>query len=168
MAGVQYAACGVLDGPVLLVGVAVGLLVTNILYTHSVLDRHADSRMGKRTLAHLLGTPRAMIAASGLFCFAPFVLVAAGAGCGMLPAAALATFVLLPMAAFLWRSLRSYVLDRPVALRTAPWMGPMGDFKRYCDMGIGWFMLRWLLARNLVSFFALILLVVYTVLEIME
>lgn len=109
-----------------------------------------------------------MIAASGLFCFAPFVLVAAGAGCGMLPAAALATFVLLPMAAFLWRSLRSYVLDRPVALRTAPWMGPMGDFKRYCDMGIGWFMLRWLLARNLVSFFALILLVVYTVLEIME
>ena len=35
-------------------------------------------------------------------------------------------------------------------------------------MGIGWFMLRWLLARNLVSFFALILLVVYTVLEIME
>ena len=168
MAGVQYAACGVLDGPVLLVGAAVGLLVTNILYTHSVLDRHADSRMGKRTLAHLLGTPRAMIAASGLFCFAPFVLVAAGAGCGMLPAAALATFVLLPMAAFLWRSLRSYVLDRPVALRTASWMGPMGDFKRYCDMGIGWFMLRWLLARNLVSFFALILLVVYTVLEIME
>ena len=78
MAGVQYAACGVLDAPVLLVGVAVGLLVTNILYTHSVLDRHADSRMGKRTLAHLLGTPRAMIAASGLFCFAPFVLVAAG------------------------------------------------------------------------------------------
>ena len=164
----ENAACGVLDGPVLLVGAAVGLLVTNILYTHSVLDRHADSRMGKRTLAHLLGTPRAMIAASGLFCFAPFVLVVAGAGCGMLPAAALATFVLLPMAAFLWRSLRSYVLDRPVALRTAPWMGPMGDFKRYCDMGIGWFMLRWLLARNLVSFFALILLVVYTVLEIME
>ena len=48
MAGVQYAACGVLDGPVLLVGAAVGLLVTNILYTHSVLDRHADSRMDVR------------------------------------------------------------------------------------------------------------------------
>ena len=34
MIGVQYAACGVLDGRIVLVGIAVGLLVTNILYSH--------------------------------------------------------------------------------------------------------------------------------------
>ena len=51
MIGVQYAACGVLDGRIVLVGIAVGLLVTNILYSHSVLDAQADAQMEKLTLA---------------------------------------------------------------------------------------------------------------------
>ena len=54
MIGVQYAACGVLDGRIVLVGIAVGLLVTNILYSHSVLDAQADAQMEKLTLARLL------------------------------------------------------------------------------------------------------------------
>ena len=54
MIGVQYAACGVLDARILLTSTAMGLLVTNILYSHSVLDRQADARMDKTTLALLL------------------------------------------------------------------------------------------------------------------
>ena len=168
MAGVQYTACGVLDGQVLLVGVAVGLLVTSILYTHSMLDRHADSRMGKRTLAHLLGTPRAMIAASGLFCFAPFVLVAAGAGCGCSPRRLLRRSCSTAHGRVLWRSLRSYVLDRPVALRTAGWapwaisrmMRHARDRLVHAAVAAG--------AEPRLVLRAPILLVVYTVLEIME
>ena len=51
MIGVQYAACGVLDARILLTSTAMGLLVTNILYSHSVLDRQADARMDKRLLS---------------------------------------------------------------------------------------------------------------------
>jgi len=40
----------------------------------------------------------------------------------------------------------------------------MGEFDKYREVGIDWFMLRWLIARNLVTFFCLILAVVNLIL----
>lgn len=159
MLGMQYACCGVWDGATLLVSIAVGLLVTNILYTHSVLDRSADTRMGKLTLAGLLAKRSFIAIVSAIFCFGPFLLVLIGTTTGLLPGSALLTLFLLPMAIYLCNSLWRYVYDLPVEPKSALWMGPMGDFSSYCEAGIGWFMMRWLLARNLISFFALILLI---------
>lgn len=166
MTGVQYASCGVFDTRILIVSIAVGLLVTNIVYSHSVLDRAADARMDKLTLARLLGSNTGMLAASAVFNFVPFVLIVIGVCTGILHPAYLSVLVLLPMAAYLWNSLRMFVYDRPVEIRIRPWMGPMGDFKAYKEYGIDWFMLRWLLARNLITFFAFILLIVNVALKI--
>lgn len=166
MIGMQYAACGMLDARVILVSIAVGLLVTNILYTHSVLDRFADAQMGKLTLAGLLKHRGAMVAASAVFCFVPFLLLITGVVWKILPWPYLFPLVQLPVAVYLWNSLRSFVYGKNPELKIKPWMGPMGDFGKYCEAGIGWFMLRWLLARNLISFFALILLIVNVVLKI--
>lgn len=166
MTGVQYACCGVLDGAIILVSIAIGLLVTNIVYSHSVLDRFADAKMDKLTLARLIGTDDGMLAASAVLNFVPFVLVVAGVCLGILHPACLSVLVLLPMAAYLWNSLRMFVREEPVEIRIKPWMGPMGDFRAYREYGIDWFMLRWLLARNLITFFALILLIVNIILRI--
>lgn len=166
MTGVQYASCGVFDEAIALVSVAVGLLVTNIVYSHSVLDRAADAQMDKLTLARLMKGNAGMLAASAVFNFVPFILVAVGVCLGMLHPAYLSVLVLLPMAAYLWNSLRMFVYGKPVEIRIRPWMGPMGDFKAYREYGIDWFMLRWLLARNLITFFAFILLVVNIILKI--
>ena len=38
-------------------------------------------------------------------------------------------------------------------------MGPMGNFDKYRQAGIDWFLIRWLLARNIVTFFCLIIIV---------
>ena len=148
MIGVQYAACGVLDGRIVLVGIAVGLLVTNILYSHSVLDAQADAQMEKLTLARLLKGRNAVLAASAVFNFVPFLLIIAG------------------VAVFLWRSLRRFVNGLPEEIVLKKWFGPMSNFPAYREAGIDWFMYRWLMARNLISFFALILLLVNVVLKI--
>lgn len=166
MIGVQYASCGVFDESILLVSIAVGLLVTNIVYSHSVLDRAADAQMDKLTLARLLKSDAGILSASAVFNFMPFVLIAAGVVSGILHPAYLSVFVLLPMAVYLWTSLRMFVHDKPVEIKIKPWMGPMGDFKAYKEHGIDWFMLRWLLARNLITFFALILLIANIILKI--
>ena len=108
----------------------------------------------------------AMLGASAVFCFVPFILMAAGVVFGILHWAYLFTLILLPMAIFLWDSIRKFLYDIPVPLTVRPWMGPMGKFDKYCEAGIGWFMLRWLTARNLISFFALILLIVNVILKI--
>lgn len=166
MAGMQCAACGVVDVELVLVGVAVGFLVTNILYSHSVLDLQADTRMGKTTLAALLKTPRARRVASAVFNFFPFVLVLAGVAAGVLPWAYLCVLLLLPMAVTLWRSICRFTAGRHDALRLRWWYGPMGRFDAYRAAGIDWFMYRWLMARNLISFFALLLLLANVILQI--
>ena len=73
-------------------------------------------------------------------------------------------FILLPMAIYLVNSLNQFVHHKAVDIQLKPWMGPMGEFDKYREVGIDWFMLRWLIARNLVTFFCLILAVVNLIL----
>ena len=41
------------------------------------------------------------------------------------------------------------------------WMGPMGNWPAYVEAGIDWFLFRWLMARNICTFFCLIVIIVF-------
>lgn len=160
MAGMQVAACGVLDWSILLMGVAVGLLVTNIVYTHSVIDADNDKKSDKMTFARLLGSDKAELAASSCFSLLPFVIVYVAVAIGIWHWGYLAVSVLLPMAVFIIGSLRKALAGIDEDMEPKWWMGPMGDFESYKKARIDWFLIRWLPARNLVTFFCLIILAV--------
>ncbi len=164
MIGMQYAAAGVFDATIVLVSVPVGLLVTNIVYSHSIMDAIPDEKVGKMTFARLLAKPKWMIFFSGIFNLVPFVIIAVGVALGLLHWAYLSIFILLPMAIYLVNSLNQFVNHKTIDIQLKPWMGPMGEFDKYREVGIDWFMLRWLIARNLVTFFCLILAVVNLIL----
>ena len=164
MIGMQYAAAGVFDATIVLVSVPVGLLVTNIVYSHSIMDAIPDEKVGKMTFARLLAKPKWMIFFSGIFNLVPFIIIAVGVALGLLHWAYLSIFILLPMAIYLVNSLNQFVHHKAVDIQLKPWMGPMGEFDKYREVGIDWFMLRWLIARNLVTFFCLILAVVNLIL----
>lgn len=160
MSGCYYAATGEMKPEIIWLSSAAGLLVTNIVYTHSVMDAAADSRIGKRTMAHIMGTPRAMIAFSAALNTLPYALVALGVILGQLHPAYLAAAACLPVSLWLVKSLDDFVSCRNAGIEPKPWMGPMGDFDKYRKAGIDWFMLRWLTARNIVTFFCLIIIIV--------
>lgn len=164
MIGMQYAAAGVFDATIVLVSVPVGLLVTNIVYSHSIMDAIPDEKVGKMTFARLLAKPKWMIFFSGIFNLVPFIIIAVGVALGLLHWAYLSIFILLPMAIYLVNSLNQFVHHKAVDIQLKPWMGPMGEFDKYREVGIDWFMLRWLIARNLVTFFCLTLAVVNLIL----
>ena len=164
MIGMQYAAADVFDATIVLVSVPVGLLVTNIVYSHSIMDAIPDEKVGKMTFARLLAKPKWMIFFSGIFNLVPFVIIAVGVALGLLHWAYLSIFILLPMAIYLVDSLNQFVHHKTVDIQLKPWMGPMGEFDKYREVGIDWFMLRWLIARNLVTFFCLILAIVNLIL----
>ena len=164
MIGMQYAAAGVFDATIVLVSVPVGLLVTNIAYSHSIMDAIPDEKVGKMTFARLLAKPKWMIFFSGIFNLVPFVIIAVGVALGLLHWAYLSIFILLPMAIYLVNSLNQFVYHKTIDIKLKPWMGPMGEFDKYREVGIDWFMLRWLIARNLVTFFCLILAIVNLIL----
>jgi len=156
MCGCHFAAAGTVTAGIMWLSVSVGLLVTNIVYTHSIMDAAPDKRIGKRTMAHVMNTPEGMIALSAALNTLPYVSIAAGVALGALHPAMLATVSTLPCSLWLVHSLSDFVHGRKCEIKPRAWMGPMGDFEKYRRDGIDWFMLRWLAARNIVMFFCLI------------
>jgi 1,4-dihydroxy-2-naphthoate octaprenyltransferase len=160
MSGVYYAACGQLDWTVALVSVPVGLLVANIVYVHAIMDYEPDREAGKMTLAVLLKSKRRMLAVLFLLLLAAFGCIAGGVATGCLPPFYLFTFLALPMAAGLFCLMIEFVRHPEKKFSPQVWMGPMSDWKRIQSLHLDWFMIRWLPARNLLSFFCLIIIAV--------
>lgn len=160
MTGVYYSITGMVDWKILLLSTAVGLLVTNIVYSHSVLDAVPDKKMGKTTMAHLMGGRKGQIALSAFINVMPYLIVVAGVALGLLRWAYLAVLLVLPVSLWLVGSLRDFVNHKETSLEPKRWMGPMGDFERFRQIGLDWFMLRWLTARNIVTMFCFVIIVV--------
>ncbi|MDR1330556.1 MAG: prenyltransferase [Tannerella sp.] len=160
MGGVYYSACGQWDGAVAFVSIPVGLLVANIVYTHSIMDCEPDVEAGKMTFAVLLKSRRRMLASLFVLLAAAFLSILCGVVRGYLPAAYLLTLLALPMAAGLFCLMLEFVRHPERKFSPRIWMGPMGDWTRMQAAGLDWFMIRWLLARNLLAFFCLIIIVV--------
>lgn len=158
--GVYYAITGAMDWKMGCLSVAIGLLVTNIVYSHSVLDSVPDAKMGKKTMAHLMGSAKGQIAFSAFLNTAPYLIVVAGVVMRQMHPAYLAVLLVLPVSLWLVKSLNDFVNHRDMPVQPKKWMGPMGDFDRFRKAGLDWFMIRWLTARNIVMFFCMILIVV--------
>lgn len=158
--GVYYAITGAMDWKMGCLSVAIGLLVTNIVYSHSVLDSVPDAKMGKKTMAHLMGSAKGQIAFSAFLNTAPYLIVVAGVVMRQMHPAYLAVLLVLPVSLWLVKSLNDFVNHRDIPVQPKKWMGPMGDFDRFRKAGLDWFMIRWLTARNIVMFFCMILIVV--------
>lgn len=170
MEGVHWAAAGVPDWRVLSISLPLGLLVANILYTHSMIDLEGDAASDKLTLAGLLKSPGAKLAMSWLLNFLPYLCVVAAAILGWLHPAYLAVVLMLPRSIWLFWSLIkftqgadfSHELERP-----RKFLGNMGkDWEGVRKAGLDWFLIRWLTARNIVSGFCLIIVIVKSILLI--
>ena len=190
MLGVQAALTGnPFTWEMLCMSVGIGCMVTNIVYVHSVMEVNADAELGKMTFARLLfeaksiGTPqshsdsspinkgakrgeRLMVIFIGLFAMMPFVMLGLGIAMGWWSAWYLLTLATLPMSVYLIHSTRLFAYGLPREDTPHWWMGPMGNWEGYKKVGIDWFLYRWLLARNICTFFCLILMIVSLVLEV--
>ena len=172
MLGVQAALTGAtFSWPMLCMSVGIGCMVTNIVYVHSVMEVNADAELGKMTFARLLcGNNQQskignqlMIIFIGLFAIIPFILLGLGIAMGWWSIWYLLTLATLPMSIYLIHSTRLFAYGLPRNDSPYWWMGPMGDWETYKKAGIDWFLYRWLLARNICTFFCLILMIVHII-----
>jgi len=145
-----FVACGRIDAMAVYASVPIGLLVANILNTHAIMDFGPDKAADRATLSVALGSQRAGFGASAVLVTASYLIVILGVLFDQLPIAALAVLATMPLAAVYLRHLWDYVADGGGELAHRAWMGPFGNQERIRRAGIGWFMSRWLLSRNLV------------------
>jgi len=160
MTGVFYASSGIFDRSFLFIFIPVGLLVANIVYTHSIMDYEPDKMVGKMTFAVLLKNKKFMLTCLALLLVLTFSILASGVISGYLSLLYLFPLLTVPMAINLYRLMVEFVRDPHRSFTPRFWMGPMGNWTLIKKVGVDWFMIRWLLARNLLSFFCLILMIV--------
>ena len=167
MLGMSYAAAGAIVPDIAVLSFPIGLLVMNILYTHSVIDEGGDKASGKTTLAGLIPSNGGKLAVSAILNFTPFVIAVAAVAAGWIHPAYLAVLLALPRAIWLLRSLIG-VTRGEQAVQSAPprWLGPMGKWEDIEKLGLGWYLARWFAARNLLSLYCLLILVVKLILII--
>ena len=160
MTGVYFAITGEVSWKIITLSSAVGLLVTNIVYTHSVLDAVPDKKMGKKTMAHLMGGAKGQIVLSAMINTLPYVVVSVAVILRELHYAYLAVLLIMPVSLWIVKSLNDFVNHKETSLEPRPWMGPMGEWEKYKQAGLDWFLLRWLTARNVTMNFCLIIIIV--------
>ena len=162
MLGVQAALTGTpFSWQMLCMSVGIGCMVTNIVYVHSMMEVNADAELGKMTFARLLKNKAVMIIFIGFFALMPFAMLALGIAMGWWSVWYLLTLATLPISVYLIHSTRLFAFGLPRNDTPHWWMGPMGDWEDYKKAGIDWFLYRWLLARNICTFFCLILMLVH-------
>ncbi|MDU1904899.1 MAG: prenyltransferase [Dysgonomonas sp.] len=159
MMGTFYAACGIIDPMIVLISIPVGLLVANIVYVHSIMDFEPDKEVGKRTLAVLLNNKKGMLVALSVILFAPYFIISFGIVSGYISVYYCLLLLTLPLALYLFYMMREFTVNPDRKFEPRKWMGPMANWDRLQAIGIDWFMIRWYLARNLLSSFCLIIIV---------
>ncbi len=169
---------GIIFGPLVLIGafciasgsfapvalfaaLPAGLLVINIVYAHAIMDFESDKDARRITLAVLLKTKPRALALLFVIVALVYACLAVGIVLEILPLATLTCFATLPIAIAYCRNMWLYVYRPETSLKPGWWMGPLGNWAAYEAAGMGWFMIRWLTARNLVLFFLLTLSISY-------
>jgi len=160
MTGVYIAACGAFSLQIVFISIPIGLLVSNIVYTHSVIDYEADKAINKKTLAVILQKKIRMNIVSFLLIFSPFIIIAVAVFSSILPMGYLFTFLTLFHAFYLYKLIINFQNNKLINVQPKRWMGPMEKWEPIQEAGIQWFMIRWYLARNLLIFFSLLIITI--------
>ena len=161
MSGVYIAAAGVFETSILWISIPMGLLVTNILFTHSFIDQIADKASGKVTLAVLIGNNKGNFVVSLLLNLLPFAMIVTAALLGYISYWYLLCLLVLPRALWLLYSLKAFCEKKEVNTDRPAWfLGRMENWERIKQSGTDWFMIRWYCARNIISDFCLIIILI--------
>jgi 1,4-dihydroxy-2-naphthoate octaprenyltransferase len=152
-----FVALGRIDSQAIWASVPAGLLTVNILNAHAIMDFGPDKAANRTTLVVALGSRWAGLWIGEVLIVASYASVVAAVVLGVFPLAALAVFATVPLAVEFSRLMVQYLNHPEVDAEPKRWYGPMGAWERITKSGIGWFMVRWYLARNLLAAFVLTL-----------
>ncbi len=159
MCGVFYSAVGHLNSEIFYLSAAIGLLVINILFTHSILDYKPDIANGKRTLAAVLRRPALNLTACALFNFLPYLLILIAVTSRALSPLFLLTLLLMPLSVNLFYLMIQFCYHPEKEFPRQWWFGPIEHWDQIEEAGLGWFAIRWFYARNILQWFSLLVII---------
>ena len=166
--GMSIAASGEFHASEVMVSCAIGLLVINILFVHSIMDYAADQKAGKKTLAFLVSSHKkdekdGLVNTSpgpyitlALVNFIPFILIVAAFFLHWISAYFIVVLLALPWSVALFSSMLQFRKDPFGRIEKKWWYGRFAHWEEIKGAGIDWFMLRWYLAQKINTVFSIL------------
>lgn len=151
--GLYFVATENITSSAMLMSIATGLLATNIVYVHSIMDIKADEACEKLTLAGFLKKKPLQMLALCFFTFTPYVIA-------FITSKILGSILLitLPLAIYL-----IYVMNDKKRHKILFKFLPKSHWKCTIKADYDYFITRWLLARNFMTLFIGIICIFYIV-----
>ncbi|MCX6154533.1 MAG: prenyltransferase [Candidatus Kapabacteria bacterium] len=159
MTGVYYSACGEINWSLLYVFIPIGFLVMNIIFVHSIMDMVPDKHVGKVTLAVIINNNYINLGLLILINLLPYIIIITGITLNIFQIYYFAVLLILPMSISLIYLMIHYIKDPNRKFTSIFLLGVTKDYKLSQRLGNEWFMLRWLLARNITIFFSFIIII---------
>ncbi len=164
--GMSIASAGEFHMSEVLVSTAIGLLVINILYVHSVMDYAADLKAGKKTLAWLVSSKKTkeelvndsagQYVVLGIINFLPYILILLGVILGKISPFYLVAILAAPWTVDLFASMKKFRKNPFGPVEKKWWYGNFPMWDQIVENKIDWFMLRWYLAQKINTVFSIL------------
>ena len=163
MTGIYYCATSEFNNQLIIISFAISALVTNILYVHSIMDEKADKEVNKKTLAVILKTKQLKLIGLLFFIIFPYWLIIENISKYNLPKFLIFIFITIPLNLYLLKLMIEFMNGNNKKYEPKFWMGKMEQWDRIKSIGIDWFMIRWYLARNIMTLSSIIICSAYIV-----
>lgn len=160
--GAALTSGGVLNNQIYFTSIIIGILVMNILYTHSIMDFNPDKAAGKKTFAILMGSEKNAFIFQSIMLLFVYFLTGLGIYLNIFPKILILTFLSSIIAIRLLLSMYNYIKNPDKLPIRAKFLDiPMEKYSLYQTLGIDWFIYRWFLARNLVTCYVILFIISY-------
>lgn len=157
--GVYFVMTKTFSVEIFILSIAVVMFTIGLLYTHTLLDYDGDQFSHKKTLCCRIGDKNKALQVLALF-LAVGYLATASLAIKAGNFALFATYLTIPLALELYKSLKIYNENSAIVPKIHFWNFPLDNWAQIKQEGTESFYLRLYMARNLMMYFTLILCIV--------
>lgn len=152
--GTYFVMTGHFSLEMMIVSISTGLLTVGLLHTHTFMDFDFDQKNNKKTLCALVKTKENAVITQGIIMFLAFLNITIFALFGQLPGLMLLSLLAIPSAVSLYKLLNLHIKNPSVVVEPKFWMGPMENWEKIKENKLEAFMVKFLLARNVMLIFS--------------
>lgn len=156
-AGIYFVMTGQFSTDVIWLSIPMGLFIVGVLHVHALMDYDGDIKDRKVTLCTVLKSKHFSLYALGLMMFIAYSTLVTCVLKGIFPKTTLITLLTFPLAIKLYQLMKLHIENSEMIPEKKFWMEPMENWAEVKENGAERFMIRFYMARNIVTFFSLLM-----------
>lgn len=163
--GVYYVMTKSFSAELFPIAISTGLLTISLLHAHMFLDFDFDKKNRKTTLCSLAGNKNNAVRNQVIIMFLAYLNIAINIFFG-LPKIYILSFLSIPTAIILYKLMKCDCYKKRKRIRTNIFFGPLGNLKKYQNVDIRAFIIKFSVARNVMVEFTMLICIAKIISEI--